>query len=354
MRLHRPETQTLYAQLFEATAALEVELLGGFASGLAISRTVRNGDYLYWQLRTVEGRLRQIYLGPSDDARARSLSDALVRYKERRRPLLEDLERLTAAYVVSGGASHLRHHFRVVDALARAGVFRTGAVLVGSHAFVSIGASLGVSWDADTAATADVDISRDRDVAVACDDVQRHLPTHVPGVLAEVDPSFFLVPELDLKSPSTSLSSRRSGVRVDFLTTARTPRDTRPRPMGALGIAARPLRYMDFLVRTDVERGLFIGPHALMVNVPNPARFALHKLAISVRRKGDAIKSDKDRRQAGALIVALADARPGDLARALRAAERYHDRGLLKDVRAASRRLPQEARAALRLRDVEG
>ena len=31
MRAHRPETQTLYAQLFEATATYEVDLLAEFA-----------------------------------------------------------------------------------------------------------------------------------------------------------------------------------------------------------------------------------------------------------------------------------------------------------------------------------
>ena len=108
---------------------------------------VRNGDYLYWQLRHNGGSLRQVYLGPAHDPRARSLADALARYKRSRRPLLEDLERLTAAYVASGGTSHMRQHFKVVDALARAGVFRAGSVLIGSHAFVSIGASLGVSLD---------------------------------------------------------------------------------------------------------------------------------------------------------------------------------------------------------------
>jgi len=42
-----------------------------------------------------------------------------------------------------GGAAHIGAHFKIVDALARAGLFRAGAVLVGSHAFVSIGAALG-------------------------------------------------------------------------------------------------------------------------------------------------------------------------------------------------------------------
>jgi hypothetical protein len=345
---HRPETQTLYAQLFEAAAALQVELLGGFATGLPVERKVRNGEYLYWQLRALDGKLRQVYLGPSHDARARDLSEALVRYKATRRPLVQDLERLTAAYVASGGASHFRQHFKVVDALARAGVFRAGCVLVGSHAFVSIGASLGVSWTADTAATADVDFSRDAFVSVACDGPGEAMD--VPAVLKGVDPSFFLIPELDLKTPSASISSR-SGTKVDFLTTAKTPRDTRPREIASFGIAARPLRYMDYLVRDDVERGLFVGPHAVLVNVPHAGRFALHKLAVATRRGGsdDSIKSDKDRRQATALILALAEIRPGTLASAVSAARAHHDKGLLKDVKASLPRLPEDARTALRL-----
>ena len=31
---------------------------------------------------------------------------------------------------------------------------------------------------------------------------------------------------------------------------------------------------MDYLVRDEVQRGLFVGPHAIMVNLPNAARFA--------------------------------------------------------------------------------
>ena len=48
---HRPETQTLYAQLYELVAAHELDLVGGFATGLAIEREVRGRLYLYWQLR---------------------------------------------------------------------------------------------------------------------------------------------------------------------------------------------------------------------------------------------------------------------------------------------------------------
>src|SRR6185437_16936337 len=227
---------------------------------LAIEREVRGHAYLYWQMRDVRGRLRQVYLGAAHDERARALRDALVARKEP--SILADLERITAAYVASGGARHQGAHFAVVDALARAGLFRAGAVLVGSHAFVSLGAALGVSWDAATIATADVDLSRDAFVTVACDVLD---PIHLPGVLGAVAPSFFIVPAFDVKAQGTSLKSRT--VKVDLLTTARHPRDTKPREIGPFGIAAQPLRYMDYLVREDVQRGLFIGPHAVLINM---------------------------------------------------------------------------------------
>lgn len=343
MRRHRPETQTLYAQLLEAALADEAARIGVFATGLPVERTVRNTRYLYWQLRSVDGTLRQVYLGPADDETARALRDALVVRKRQRAEAVADLRGLTAAYVASGGAHHQGSHFKIVDALARAGVFQAGAVLVGSHAFVSIGAALGISWSSDTAATADVDLCRDDLPAVACDELQK---LDLPGALARIDPSFFLVPELDLRAPSTSLKSRRSGVKVDLLTVARTPRDHGPRPIDRLGFAGQPLRHMDYLVRREVGRGLFIGPHAVVVNLPDPGRFAWHKLAVASRREGGAfaIKADKDRRQAAALIEALADMAPGQLSAAARAAREHPDRVLLKDIRASLPRLPSTIR----------
>lgn len=340
---HRPETQTLYAQLYELAAAHELDLVGGFANGLAIEREVRGRPYLYWQLRDLAGRLRQIYLGPAAEPKAQALRDTLASYKTGRAPIVADLERLTAAYVASGGARHLGRHFRVVDALARAGLFRAGVLLVGSHAFVSIGAALGVSWAAADAATADIDLCRDEFVTVAC---VEQVALDVPGVLQDLDPSFFLVPELHLETPSTSMSSRSAGVKVDLITTAKTPRDDRPRVVAPLGLAAQPLRYMDYLVRDDVQRGLFLGPHAVLVNVPDAGRFALHKLAVAERRArgSTSIKAQKDRRQAAALIEVLAEFQPGALAAAARAALDHHDRGLIKDIKHSLTFLPEKAR----------
>lgn len=340
--VHRPETQTLYAQLLEAAVAREVSRLGGFGNGLAVERVVKGNTYLYWQERDLGGKLKQVYLGPTKAREAIALRDALVAFKQARSA--DDLESLAAAYVASGGSRNIGAHYKIVEALARAGLFRAGAVLVGSHAFVSIGAALGVTWSADDAATADVDLCRDAYVTVACDEL---VPVDVPGALSQVDPTFFLVPDFDLKTSSSSLMSNRTGAKVDLLTTAKTPRDTKPRIVAPFSLAAQPLRYMDYLVRHGVGRSLFIGPSAILVNVPDAARFALHKLAVATRRKESAIKARKDRRQAEALILVLADLQPGALAAASRAARAHHDRGFARDVRASLSRLGEVARRAV-------
>ena len=55
-----------------------------------------------------------------------------------------------------------------------------------------------------------------------------------------------------------------------------------------------------------------------LVRVPQPARYALHKLIISRERNlGDATKKGKDIRQARLLIKLLKEDRPGDLSLAL-------------------------------------
>jgi hypothetical protein len=142
------------------------------------------------------------------------------------------------------------------------------------------------------------------------------------------------VPEFDLKMPSTSLVSQKRRTKVDFLTTAKTPRDTAARIVAPFGVGAQPLRYMDYLVRHGVQRALFIGKTAVLVNVPDAARFAIHKLAVSTQRHHVA-KARKDVRQADAVLQALADVRPGAIALGMRAARAHRDKRLIRDVNQA-------------------
>ena len=60
----------------------------------------------------------------------------------------------------------------------------------------------------------------------------------------------------------------------------------------------------------------------MLIQVPRPERFAIHKLIVADRRRGgpDALKARKDRAQAAFLVEALAEERPHDLAEAYQAA----------------------------------
>jgi hypothetical protein len=78
-------------------------------------------------------------------------------------------------------------------------------------------------------------------------------------------------------------------------------------------VAAQPLPVLDFLIEAP-ERGAIVDGTPVLVNVPAPARFALHKLAVARSRPlAGQTKADKDLLQAGALLEVLFDDRPGDV-----------------------------------------
>ena len=65
-----------------------------------------------------------------------------------------------------------------------------------------------------------------------------------------------------------------------------------------------------------------LGGEGVLVTVPRPGRFALHKLLVAARRRpsgGSLAKARKDRAQASALIQLLAEELPGELSLAWKA-----------------------------------
>jgi hypothetical protein len=105
-----------------------------------------------------------------------------------------------------------------------------------------------------------------------------------------------------------------SRYRVELLTSNRGSEDYQDQPatMPALGgAAADPMRFLDFLLREPV-RAILLHKSGISVIVPDPARYAVHKLIVATRRQNDdngLQKSEKDIRQAELLIEALGDTR---------------------------------------------
>jgi len=227
-------------------------------------------------------------------------------------------------------------------ALADAGVFALGGVLVGTHAFAVLGNVLGVRWTG-ALRTQDIDLAVERTLGIALADMDADVPT----VLESLEMGFLPVPGLDPSNPSTSYKVRGHGLRVDLLTPS-ARQSSRPVPLRRFATAAQPLRFLDYLIESPI-RAAAIDGGAVGVSVPAPARFALHKLVVAAERPAVMhAKREKDLSQAAQLLEVLLAERPGDVALAvdaLRSAGSALTKRASASVRALARTAPAIAKA---------
>ena len=156
---------------------------------------------------------------------------------------------------------------------------------------------------------------------------------------------FLPVPGLNPKTPETSFKVRGQQLRVDLLTPAMGSRNGKPVSIPRLKAAAQPLELLDYLLEAPIAVPLLNGG-ATLVNVPDPARFALHKLLISGRRQVfEQAKAGKDRQQAGEIIAALYEDRRGDLRLAVDALNKRAAAWRTR-LRREAAKLPEELKAA--------
>ncbi len=194
----------------------------------------------------------------------------------------------------------------LIQALAKAGLFRLRGVLIGKVAFQCYSAYLGIRLPSAAILTGDADLAQDFAIPAEVEDT---LPP-ILDLLRALDPTFRPVPHIS-GSPRSHAFRNQTGYRVEFLPTNREAGEyylDKPAPMPALGGAsAEPLRFMDFLIRDPVRSILLRGAGISMV-IPDPCRYAVHKLIIAGHRQNDAggqAKRDKDMRPAGMLFDAL-------------------------------------------------
>jgi hypothetical protein len=127
--------QTLYAELLEQLIALDARRSIGHAPGTFVTKTLQGGTYYYFQYSEPGGTTRQAYIGRKSPA----LDTLVHRYAAERDAVRADqrpIESLCAALRASGATTTDARSARVLGALADAGVFKLGAALVGTHAFV--------------------------------------------------------------------------------------------------------------------------------------------------------------------------------------------------------------------------
>lgn len=336
-----PETvATLYSELLDQCLRSDVDARVTVGGGSFVSKQIRGATYWYFQ-QSNGGSKRQKYLGRETPALLKMMQDAAIARSARDTD--EDRRRELVRMLIAGGAA--REAAPVVQALsiiAEAGMFRGGGVLIGTQAFACYANMLGVRFEQRFLRTADVDIAVDLALAFH----SRDELADVPAALKNVEPRFFSVPELDPREPGTSMKVRGRDLRIDFLTTLRTRGKSEPIPVPQFRIAAAPLRGIDYLIEETVP-AVIVGGSGVLVNVPTPARFALHKLWVSRERPvSEQAKVRKDVAQAREILYVLAEDRPADIAQAWRALEKRS--GMMRSVRIAIRALPVELQEALR------
>lgn len=131
---------------------------------------------------------------------------------------------------------------------------------------------------------------------------------------------------------------QRRALRVDLLT-PRLRGGTKPVFIERFGAAAEPLPYLDYLLE-DAQHAAIVSGSGILARVPQPGRFALHKLLVARARPASMqAKSAKDIDQAAQIIDALVEDRPGDLRLAWTALEaRRWTRSIRAGVQALRRR----------------
>jgi hypothetical protein len=304
--------QTTYAELLERCA--NAAFCDAFTeAGAFTSKTIKGRKYWYFQTGTGEARTQR-YVGPETP----ELLGRIAHHKETRDDARERRALVSALARSFGLPRPIAEIGDVIAALANAGVFRLRGVLVGTVAYQTYAAMLGVRLSAAPLQTGDIDIAQFKNVSVAIED--RTPP--VLDVLKKVDKTFRAIPHLVDGRRVTSYVVK-GGLRVYFLTPNEGRETGKPQALSALQTDAQPLRFLDFLIH-DPEPAVILHGAGIHVHVPAPARYAIHKLIVSQRRPEGAAKRDKDLRQASALLEVLGQKRPNELRYAWQEA---HERG---------------------------
>ena len=287
-------------------------------SNISFKAKALNGKRYWYLYISVGTTRREHYLGEEtaelldriDDEKALWESDADDR----------ELRRRLVNMLTAGGMSSLnRDEGKVLSLLERNGVFLAGAALVGTIAFRAYANMLGVSWQGDVG-TQDVDVAIDNQYTLAVPRLRK--PVNLGQLILDSGMGFIEVPALDRRRPSTSFKIRNRDFRIDVLAPMRGRETSRPIQLADFGTYATPLRHLDYLLE-DIQPAVLLYGHGIMINVPAPGRFAVHKCVVSQKRgSGHAEKIRKDLRQAEQVFRALLELRPADVTLALQAAGR--------------------------------
>jgi hypothetical protein len=329
---HERALTMLFAEV-ERSAGEQFEVLLGTPGTLA-ERTNETGTR-YWVHRYSDAlnRRQELYLGKLDDPEVIGRVSTMREMIGVANGTIARVRLLARA----GFATVDRKAYFTLASLHNRGLFRAGALLVGSHAYGALLNSLGVR--ATPYATEDADIARREALVIP----------GVPGFLEMLRATgieFFEMPSRDRRQPGTSFKERGgSNFKVDLLVPSSDGHYPTV-PVAELKAHAQGLPHLAYLLAESQEIPVLSSHGSVMVRVPVPERYAIHKLIVSQLRNKVSSKPEKDLLQAAALIEALVDRYPGAVEDAASAVPRGATRHLARAVKALEQHLPKSAASA--------
>lgn len=307
--------QTLYADLSQ-------KLRPGAPLPGSISRRTIHGTVRLYSTERHGAKRVQRHLGHADDPAVAQQADAIRREARLARDRRDSIVMLKAAGV-QGPSQDVG---RVLEVMSRAGLFDRGIVLVGTVAYQIYPCVLGCWLESSAMATQDADfVAANTAVSTAValaveEDGGASAGADLLSVLRLADPSFAGAPTLDrLTHPCRFVSE--AGLDVELLTPVRRRDEPSPVPLLGLKASAMALPFLEYLVEGALPAVVLYGS-GVRVTVPQPARYAVHKLIVAQRRQSDSIKRGKDLMQAQSIIALLREADPDTLEDSLADARR--------------------------------
>ncbi len=264
-------------------------LQGSFAS-----KMVKGSRHWYFAYRENASSVRQIYVGPDTE----TVKELIAKAGDQ--APMDKLKPLAKSAQALGCEPIQRKHLSVILRLNEFGFFRAGGVLIGTHAFLAYANQLGVRWQSPDQ-TSDIDFAHaGRNVSIA---LPADIMAQPHSALTTMEGGFLPMAKYRGHAGASKKHSDEPEFQIDFLT-PRTSDSEDPIHIEHLDVALQPLRFMEFSLEGVQQTTLFDATgRCVVVNLPAPQRYAVHKLLIVGERAGAfKAKVSKDVAQAAALM----------------------------------------------------
>ena len=161
---------------------------------------------------------------------------------------------------------------------------------------------LGLRWG-DSSRTQDLDLAHaGKNMAIA---LPASLEVDAHSAIESLEMGLVPIVSLASKAGTTYLNPKDPDFRLDFHTTLHRGKEA-PYEHAQLGVVLQSLKFREYLLEDVAQAALFCDEGSIIVNVPNPARYAFHKLMVYGERSASYLqKAGKDLRQAAGLLVWL-------------------------------------------------